>query len=753
MHGFDRQFFILTNFTFYIDWQKECLTLRAILQRENLIYALPTSGGKTLVAEILMLREIMCRKKNVIFILPYVSIVQEKIMALSPFAVHFDFLVEEYAAGKGVCPPRKRRKKNSIFIATIEKGLSLLNSLIAENRANEIGLIVVDELHLIGEVGRGGVLEMLLSKAILVDSAIQIIGMSATIGNINEIAEFLKASVYKRDFRPVELKEFIKIGSDIFEVNSPVCDTENILKHYRTFEHNYNYEAEKVDQDHIAALVQETIPEDACLIFCPTKQSCENVSILLSKMLSPDLTLYRVDEKKELLNIIERDVGTLCPILKRTIPYGVAYHHSNLTSDERKYLEDAFRVGILSVFCCTSTLAAGVNLPVKRVILRAPYIGRSFLTIATYKQMVGRAGRAGQSDHGESILLCNIKDIPRIKELLISPMDELKSSLAIEDTYGLQSYIISCIGLRLAKNRDELLKAVQRTLLYIQANRLEVNIEDRIDKILKKLFEEGALTSKVMNPIEFDQTLEINRLGKAAFKACITLQQANALNNDLLEAAEGLNLKNQLHLLYLATPCDIGQYTAIDASAYQNAYEKLKDDERKTANIIGLTEVRVRQILQGKKFSSDITCRLNRLFFTLALYDLWYGKTIQEVHLKFKIGRGILQKLMQNAATQASTVLRFSEELEEFWHFKQLFEVFSKRLAHCCSSELLPLMELPAVKIGRAKQLYAAGYQKLENLASASPRDLVENIQNMPYNIAKQLISAAKVILETASLP
>uniref|UniRef100_A0A3B4X2A8 Helicase ATP-binding domain-containing protein n=1 Tax=Seriola lalandi dorsalis TaxID=1841481 RepID=A0A3B4X2A8_SERLL len=143
------------------DWQETCLNLDCVQQRKNLIYSLPTSGGKTLVAEILVLRELLCRKKDCLFILPYISLV---------FGLELDFTVEEYAGSKGKFPPVRRRNTSSLYIATIEKAHSLVNSLIESGRLENLGLLVVDELHMLGDGSRGAVIEMTLAKVLYMSS-------------------------------------------------------------------------------------------------------------------------------------------------------------------------------------------------------------------------------------------------------------------------------------------------------------------------------------------------------------------------------------------------------------------------------------------------------------------------------------------------------------------------------------------------------------------------------------------------------
>lgn len=166
---------------------------------------------------------------------------------MSPFGVALDFLIEEYASNKGTYPPRKRRRKKSVYVATIEKALGIINSLIETNRLHEIGLIIVDELHLIGEEGRGATLEACLTKIMYLKGKnfnqsifvvycsafllanIQIVGMSATIGNLDEICKFLNAEAFTKNFRPVELVEFVKCGKEIARINWNYTEERDLL--------------------------------------------------------------------------------------------------------------------------------------------------------------------------------------------------------------------------------------------------------------------------------------------------------------------------------------------------------------------------------------------------------------------------------------------------------------------------------------------------------------------------------------------
>ncbi|XP_074995610.1 helicase POLQ-like isoform X2 [Calonectris borealis] len=501
------------------EWQHDCLMLESLQQRKNLIYSLPTSGGKTLVAEIIILQELLCRQKDVLMILPYVAIVQEKVRGLSSFGIELGFLVEEYAGSKGRFPPIKRRIKKSLYIATIEKGHALVNSLIETERIDDLGLVVVDELHMLGEGSRGATLEITLAKILYTSKNTQIIGMSATLNNVGDLQKFLQAEYYTNNFRPVELKEYVKIRDTIYAVDDK---TENGYTFSHLLNFKYSSNLEKADPDHIIALVTEVIPKYSCLIFCPTKKNCENVASMVCKYLKKEFRAHREKEKQDLIkNLKNIGNGSVCPVLKQTIPFGVAYHHSGLTNDERKSIEEAYSTGVLCLLACTATLAAGVNLPARRVILRAPYVANDVLKKNQYKQMIGRAGRAGIDSAGESILIVQEKDKHLVQDLVNSPLENCYSNLLLELTKGMQSLLLSLVGLKIAVTCEEVDNFMCNTLLGVQQQLLskEKSLSEIIRDGLENLIEKGLLKGRISEKDQDSKCiLTITLLGKATYK-------------------------------------------------------------------------------------------------------------------------------------------------------------------------------------------------------------------------------------------
>lgn len=115
------------------------------------------------------------------------------------------------------------------------------------------------------------------------------------------------------------------------------------------FPTQYNESNKRIDPDRLGGLVSEVIPKESCLIFCPSKKSCENVAQLLCKVLYVSIKDHRKEERQQLKQALKDESGSLCEILKVSVEYGVAYHHSALTNEERRLIEDGFRAGIISV--------------------------------------------------------------------------------------------------------------------------------------------------------------------------------------------------------------------------------------------------------------------------------------------------------------------------------------------------------------------------------------------------------------------
>ena len=600
------------------EWQDELLNIMTQEKPgQNLLYLSPTSGGKTLVAEILILQCLLLKKKSCIFVMPFVSIVQEKVESLMPFGENLNFYVEEFAGLKGSVPPIKRqssKQKQTLYICTIEKAHSLVNSLIETERLNdEIGLVVADELHMIGDGPRGAIYEMILSKVKYcserrkasqpADSGIQIVATTATLENKDELAVFLNGIKYERDFRPVDLKEYIKLDKQVFEIDKKMLATAaeddfSFVQLRREISMSgYTNEMKMADPDGLIALIKEVFElegtKESCLIFCSTKKNCENVAQLLAKFLPKEFTQYKRDLKLRLFNDLrEQNSNNICPVLRQSLQYGIAYHHSGLTTEERQLIEQAYRDEVLFLLTCTSTLAAGVNLPAKRVVIRSPYVGRDFISTHQYKQMIGRAGRAGFNVLGESILMFQNMDRLKVYDLISGPMKRCESSIEF-DSKAIRVLVLSLIGLNLALYGFNVLEFFKQTLFYIQQRQKLVKTAPLDEEIpgefslfthaLTYLLSNSFISIKTEGDAEpkeppvssydlktlYFSRFEITKLGMAAVKGGIDLDFTQLLYSDLKLGLKTMVLSNYLHLLYLCTPYELtNSLNTVDFDTY-----------------------------------------------------------------------------------------------------------------------------------------------------------------------------------------
>lgn len=258
------------------DWQVECLSNSKVLfEHANLVYSAPTSAGKTLVSEILLLKTVLERNKKVLLILPFISVVREKMFYLQDLLTPAGYRVEGFFGG--YTPPGGFESIH-VAICTIEKANSIVNKLLEQGKLDEIGTVVVDEVHLISDAGRGYILELLLAKILYMSRKnalqIQVITMSATLANVQLLQHWLGAELYITNFRPVALQEMIKVGTKIYD---------NQLRFVRDIMRTSEVPSLANDGDHVAQLCIETLLEGcSVVVFCPSKDWCENLAVQLA---------------------------------------------------------------------------------------------------------------------------------------------------------------------------------------------------------------------------------------------------------------------------------------------------------------------------------------------------------------------------------------------------------------------------------------------------------------------------------------
>lgn len=187
-----------------------------VLDCKNLVLASPTASGKTLVAELCCLKHVLERGTKAIYLAPLRALASEKHDDFQRFTKLIKPNGQHVSVGVSTGDYDSTDTwlgRYDIIITTNEKADSLLR-----HRAkwmDDIGLVVADEVHLLNEAERGPTLEVVLARLMEVNPSIQVLALSATMGNVDEVAAWLKAQYVITEWRPVNLKEGVLLHDEI----------------------------------------------------------------------------------------------------------------------------------------------------------------------------------------------------------------------------------------------------------------------------------------------------------------------------------------------------------------------------------------------------------------------------------------------------------------------------------------------------------------------------------------------------------
>jgi helicase len=440
-----------------------------VTRGQNLVTAVPTASGKTLIATLAMLSSID-RGGKALYIVPLRALASEKQAEFAEF--------EAYGVDIGVSTGNYESEGGwlagkDVIVATSEKVDSLVRN--DADWLDDLTCVVADEVHLVDDDQRGPTLEVTLAKLRQIAGArLQTVALSATIGNAAELADWLDADLVDSDWRPIELRKGVHYGDALHLEDGDQREL-----------------AVEGAETETAAVVRDTLDEGgSSLVFVNSRRNAEAAA---GRLGATTARFLDADERERLATVAAeiRDVSDTetSEDLADAVEQGAAFHHAGLAREHRALVEDAFRERLVKVVSATPTLAAGVNTPARRVVVRdwrrydGTVGGMQPLSVLEVHQMMGRAGRPGLDPYGEAVLLAKSHDeLDELFERYVwADPEPVRSKLAAEP--ALRTHILATVASGFARSLDGLLSFLEETLYATQTaerGRLERVTEDVI---------------------------------------------------------------------------------------------------------------------------------------------------------------------------------------------------------------------------------------------------------------------------------
>jgi len=695
---------------------QELAISKGLLEKRNLLITTPTASGKTLIAAMAAIKAIEEGLK-VVYLTPLRAIATEKYqyfralesVNINGRKIRIRISTSDYdSSGIEVADA-------DIIVLTNEKMDSIIRH--GAEWTYKVGLFVADEVHLLGNRDRGPTLEMMLTKIRKLYTQSQILALSATIANSEDIAKWLGCELIKSNWRPTKLVEGV-YENGIVRMNDG--------SKFRI----ENSSSPAISSSAIDIAIDCIESGGQALIFAETRKRASSLALKAAEAVQKRLdkatkTMATKASTQILKNSDDTELTrTLCQVVSR----GVAFHHAGLGQSSREIVEQSFKAGIIKLLTATPTLAAGVNLPARRVILASilrydsDYGGNMPISVLEYKQLCGRAGRPKYDTSGEAVIVAgsgaSAEDI--YDHYILGNPEPLRSQMTNDKS--IRVHLLSTISSIPGLKKSEIYDLFESTLFAQQYRKATVTF--KIDNALSYLELEELIKSKNDRYIATDfgrrtSLLYIDPLTAVEFRKAIqSIERIPNNNND-----KDIVNKHTLGLLCLITN---------SADFYPRLSLRKKDiDELDTIFM---------------QYSDELFYQVNEYDCSrsvLALYE-WINETSDRV-LSDKVGvePGDMYRIVESSEWLAYSLYEVAkllrrEDLLGSIHCLRL------RIKYGIKDELLPLVKLEGIGRIRARSLYDAGLTdvgkvakipeiKLAQISKIGPavaRKLKENLEN-----------------------
>jgi helicase len=679
---------------------QEMALKHGILEGKSVLMTTPTASGKTLIA-MMAIHKTLKKNRKAVYLTPLRALASEKYDDMKVLEnLDFGRKIKVMAATGDYDSPGKELAAADVIVLTNEK----MDTLFRHNAEwlDDIGLFVSDEVHLIGDRERGATLEMMLTKIRKHYPQSQIVALSATVANSDEIADWLGCELVESDWRPTKLVEgvyehgMIRMrGGTTFRVNSSGISSA------------VDIAIDSVDGGGQALIFAETRKRAASL----AAKAAEGVH----KRLDKPARELAVKISSEIL--ARGDDSELTKTLAKLVSKGVAFHHAGLASSSREIVESSFRKGVIKLLTATPTLAAGVNLPARRVVIASilrydsEYSRNLPISVLEYKQLCGRAGRPQYDTSGEAIIVseygANAEEL--YDHYVLGSPEPLRSQLSSDN--AIRFHLLSNIATVPGMKKPEIHDLFSRTLFARQYR--SATVELKVESALEYLEQEELVKPRNDRYIATDfgrrtSLLYINPVTAVKFR-------------DALRGLERLE-----HTA--ATKHALGFLHVISDSP--DFYPKLSLRKTDYDHLSILIQRRSNELLYP---ISEYEC--SRSFWALCW---WIEETTEKV-LSDKIGvePGDMHRIVEMANWLAYSLYEVAKLLRREDLMPELYNLRT-RIRYGVKEELLPLVVLEGIGRIKARALYNAGFTDVAKIAKASQAKLA-NVPKIGPTVADKL--------------